>query len=469
MRRIVLALTASIAVHLGAVGVGVAVGLWRAASLVPAVKVQPIAIDVVKELPLGPPARKEPTEPTKPAALPRKPKVKTAVHEGVTIPARPDAGVPPDKPDADSTPKLARDGGPGVDGGRKEPGDLRKAGPEGSRLVALLRLDRLRASPDKDAIIAAVDQLFSLLPDRHWLIDGTGFDLYRDFDSLIIATPNPADATVTFLAVRHHLTDSALKGGLDRGAKALRKPLTWQTVDGRPVGLRQSKAAANSVLDRDDRIVVLPQPSLAIVATPAYTKLLLGADPSAKPAAASAVDGGSGDAGAGVPGQPRSRVRWPDIVARIDEQESAIPDDAVFMMMATQLFSSVSDTAPLAVPPAKGATDDTPAQPIVGSSPAPEQVVLLAGLAAPYLELIAELKTAADADRWERDIPSWKRRLLTNPLVLLSGFSPLIGRAQVSREGNSLTVRVPTTALELQRLLNLATNLARASQAARYR
>ena len=35
----------------------------------------------------------------------------------------------------------------------------------------------------------AVDRLLVQLPDRHRLIDGTGLDLYRDFDSLLIATP----------------------------------------------------------------------------------------------------------------------------------------------------------------------------------------------------------------------------------------------------------------------------------------
>jgi hypothetical protein len=79
-------------------------------------------------------------------------------------------------------------------------GDVSAYGPEGSRLVAILRVDRLRAGPEARPYIAAVDDLLRLLPDRRRLLDETGLDLYRDFDALLVATPNPMDDTATFLA-----------------------------------------------------------------------------------------------------------------------------------------------------------------------------------------------------------------------------------------------------------------------------
>ena len=97
--------------------------------------------------------------------------------------------------------------------GRRRPGDLRNYGPEGSRLTALLRLDRLRASSVGSSYLAAIDQLLVLLPDRRRLLDGTGLDLYRDFDALLIATPEPHNDKVTFLAARHRLKDATLQVG----------------------------------------------------------------------------------------------------------------------------------------------------------------------------------------------------------------------------------------------------------------
>jgi hypothetical protein len=267
--------------------VAAGVGLWRTLSLVPSVKMQPIAIDVVKDLPLGAPPDKQPVAADEPPVRVRKPRVRVApAHDGVTVPSVPDAGVPETKHDAGVMAKTApHDGGGSIDGGRRRPGDLRSNGPDGSRLIALLRLDRLRASPDSESTMAAVDRLLLLLPDRHRLIDGTGLDLYRDFDSLLIATPNPTDDAVTFLAARHHLMESPFKAALRSRSQGGEKPIAWRpSQDARSGSARQDKGGAG--LDRDDRILVLPMPALAIMAPPPYAALLLGRDVLAAPTSA---------------------------------------------------------------------------------------------------------------------------------------------------------------------------------------
>jgi hypothetical protein len=468
MRRILLAVTISLAVHLGVLAVAAGVGLWRALSLVPTVKMQPIAIDVVKDLPLGALPDKQPVAADEPHVRARKPRIRVAsAREGVTIPATPDAGAPEPKSDAGVMSKSApHDGGGSIDGGRRRPGDLRESGPDGSRLIALLRLDRLRASPDSESTIAVVDRLLLLLPDRRRLIDGTGLDLYRDFDSLLIATPNPTDDAVTFLAARHRLMDAAFKAALERGAKAAKKPIAWRTVAGRPVGIRQ-QSKGTMVLDRDDRILVLPLPALAIMATPAYATQLLGRDVLVPPTQGSAVDAGSSDARAsgGEPRKPTGQPNWREIAARIEAEDSAMPDDAAFLMTASNLFGSPA-SASYVVPSTRGASDDSPPQPVgADTAPPPQSLTLVVGVETPFIEILAEFKTAADADRWERDLPAWKRKVVTNPVVLLSGFSSLIGRAQITREENTLQTRIEVSTAELQRLLNLAANLTRTALA----
>jgi hypothetical protein len=470
MRRILLALTVSLAVHLGVIAVAAGVGLWRTLSLVPTLKMQPIAIDVVKDLPLGALPDKQPVPGDAPPVRTRRPRVHIApAHDGVSVPTSPDAGAPEPKTDAAvAAQAVTHDGGGSIDGGRRRPGDLRENGPDGSRLIALLRLDRLRASPDSEITIAAVDRLLLLLPDRHRLIDGTGLDLYRDFDSLLIATPNPTDDAVTFLAARHHLMDNAFKAALDRGAKAAKKPITWRTIEGRPVGIRQQeKGASPTAMDRDDRILVLPLPALAIMATPAYANQLLGKDVLVPPTQDFAVDAGSSDArpGGAQPRKPSARPNWREIAARIEAEDSAMPEDAAFMITAANLFSTTGSQA-YVVPSTRGAGDNTPLQPVGGESgPPPQSLTLVVGAETPFIEILAEFKTAADADRWERDLPAWKRKIITNPAVFLSGFSSLLGRAQITREENTLQTRIEVSTAELQRLLNLAANLTRSALA----
>jgi hypothetical protein len=477
MRRCLLALGVSLAVHVAVAATVVGVSAWRTFSSAPRIQVQAIAIDLVKDLPLGPRAAKEVEKVSRPAARAR---VRRAVkaRDGVVVPAAADAGVLAAQIDA----ALARgfrdggspvdgggpiDGGAAIDGGRRRPGDLRQGGPEGSRVVALLRLDRLRASPDSVNTIAAVDRLLMLLPDRRRLIEGTGFDLYRDFDNLLIATPNPRDPAVTFLAARHHLGDVALKLGLDRGAKATGRPIRWRTVDGRPVGLRQhGKNADPSSLDRDDRILVLPGTNLAIVATPAYAAQLLGRDPSAgSPAKPTSIDGGAVDSGRSAPNT--THVPWGDIVERIDAEDAALPDDAAFMMTAINIFGPAPASPGIVVPPTRGAAEDTPPQVAPATRQIPDVVTLVVGIEASYLELVAEFGTAEGAEGFEQELPAWRQRLLTNPVVLLGGFSPLIRRTEMSRDGSTVDLRVDATVDEIQRLLNLVANLARGALSAR--
>lgn len=468
MRRILLALTVSLAAHLAVVAVAAGVGLWRALSLVPSVKMQPIAIDVVKDLPLGAPPDKQPVAADEPPVRVRKPRVRApAAHDRVTVPSAPDAGAAEPKGDAggmaESTP---HDGGGTLDGGRRRPGDLRSNGPDGARLIALLRLDRVRASPDSDNTMAALDRLLVLLPDRHRLIDGTGLDLYRDFDSLLIATPNPMDDAVTFLAARHHLMDAPFKAALDRGARTMKKPITWRTIEGRPVGLRQQDTGAVG-LDRDDRILALPMPALAIMAPPQYVPLLLGRDGMAPPTSAGPIDAGGADArtGGGEPRKLAGRPNWRDIAARIEGEEGALPDDAAFMMTAANLFVAPGGEY-VVVPSTRGASDDSPPQSAGGDTvPPPQSLTLVVGAETPFIEILAEFKTAAEADKWEHDLPLWKRKIVTNPAVLLTGFSSLIGRAQFTREGNTLQTRIEVSTAELQRLLNLTANLTRGALA----
>jgi hypothetical protein len=81
----------------------------------------------------------------------------------------------------------------------------------------------------------------------------------------------------------------------------------------------------------------------------------------------------------------------------------------------------------------------------------------------PYLELVGEFASESEARAWERDLPVWKRQLMLNPMLLVAGFAPLLERAEVSREERTLFVRASTTPEELQRLLTLATNLARSA------
>lgn len=433
MRRVLFALFVSAALHSGLVAGVAGLGWLRSRVPLPLVTLQSIDVEV-KSLPLGPPKQTVALGGPNTASTQRKVITKlTKANTSVLLPA--DGGMQAN--DALVTGKSPHhDAGASNDGMRTQANKLRDYGPEGSTLIALLRIDRLRKSPQKSQYIAAIDQLLLHLPDRHRLVEGTGLDIYHDFDSLLIATPDPTNAAVTFLAVRHRLSNDALKKALNRGAASMGQSVAWKEIEGRPVGIRRWNKPNRMTVDGDDRIFVLLTPSLAIMATPAHAKLILGNDL-----------------------QSGSQKGLEDLVSKIDAEDGAMPEDAVFMMVANQLFANADYT------------NDTPAENVTSRplritanlpGKIPEVVTLVAGITpAPTVDLIAEFSHARDARLWEQALPLWRQKIRLNPLLLLLGFSNLINRIEVSQEDHSLHLHLDLTAQELGRLLTLIANLNR--------
>src|SRR5438105_9247852 len=134
MRRVSVALAASLAFHVAVAVVTLGLASLRGLGVAREVEVVPITVESVRELPLGPPPAAAPT-PSGEAGVVARPRrhARIVAHRDGTLPSGgPDAGAAPDA----SPP--APDGKPGRP---LKPGDLQSYGPEGSRLTALLRLD----------------------------------------------------------------------------------------------------------------------------------------------------------------------------------------------------------------------------------------------------------------------------------------------------------------------------------------
>jgi hypothetical protein len=432
LRRGAIAFGLSLAVHAAAVVGVVAIAAWRGLSLAPRIELVPITLTEVKELPLGPPPGGSEESESDSAPRPRRRvRHRIASTAGTLATGGRDAGAP-----------TAADARRPADSQRPEPAaprprDLSGYGPEGSRLTALLRLDRLRATPDAASYIGPIDEVLRLLPDRRRLLEGTGLDLYRDFDALLIATPDPFDDAVTFLAVRHHLDDAALRAALDRGAAAGHHPIEWREEAGRPVGARHGEG-------RDDRLFVLPEPHLAVIAPPAYAKLLIEPPPGDAGRLARGERRASPDAdhrgGAWGPSQGPHHNDWRGLVARIDAEDGAMPEEAVFMLTATNLIRGEASGAPAAMP---------------------RVLSLLAGTApSPFLQLTAEFAAEAQARAWQAEWPAWRQKLLGNPLVLLAGLNPIVTRAELERSGATITLHTTATPEETRRILQMVVNFA---------
>lgn len=399
------------------------VRLWPSA---PALEIEVISTPP-KALPLGEPAAPSSAAPA-PAVVAEAPVAPRKKRPRPQPPA--DAGAS----DADVGDALAGEG-PGLGSGDAGlPNNLRAEGPEGARLVVKLRLDRLRAAPHSQAFTSLTDTLLQLLPDRRRLLDGSGLDLFADFDALVVATPNPLDDAVTFLAVRHHLDDAALMQALGRAAVGAGRPIEWVEQRGRPVGLRPSNARQS----RDDRLFVLPEPAWVVIAPQAYMALLL-----------PELVGGSPD-----PAQPPES--FATLAARLRGEESAMPPDAVMSASMADLLSTRAG--------------QTLTLPGAGALPLPRTLMTHVALQPqPVLAVELGFDEAADAERWARALPDLRRQYAGHPLVVLGGMSAVVNRitieqvarAAVTRGKATVIVTAPMDQGEAERILTLVTNLLR--------
>jgi hypothetical protein len=380
----------------------------------------------LKDLPLGAPAAAAPAPRPRPRV--RAPAPQPAPKEG-TLATREDHAKP--RPGADEGDD---------DGGGPGPTDLQQLGPEGSRFTMLLRPDRLKGT----AYAAPVDALLMHMPDRRDLLEGTGLSFYDDFEALLIATPNPLDYTVTFLAARHHVGDGAMRTAIDHGARATGRVVSWRNEAGRPWGERRARAGAPpQTTMRDARLIVLPAPGLVVVTPPAYRALLLA--PARKPAVApsaqvgdagvAVADGGAADAG-------RPSPSWTSLLRRIDAENGLLPPNAVAMASAVDLFKR-SSGAPMMV---LGVELELPRALAVVLGVEPE----------PFIEITATFPGEAEARRWEETWPVLQRKLRTNPYVVLGGMSSLVARLVSTREGATVRVRLTASEEETVRLLQVA-------------
>jgi hypothetical protein len=447
-----LALSLSLVAHVALVGGALLVAFLRGWPTIGSVNVEitGMSLDEIKDLPLGPPPGGAEAAEDKP-----RPRVRRAA------PATPEAeGSLSSREDKSEEQAGAREATADT-GAATRPSDLRSYGPEGSRLTVLLRLDRLRKTP----YATGVDALLSGLPDRRDLLEGTGLNLYGDFDALLIATPNPLDYTVTFLAARHRLKEPDLRAALDRGAEATGRVLEWHTESRRPVAERRSRRPQAAGPTRDNRLLVLPAPGLVVVTPPVYRRLLLG---TAKPRSAAGADAGLADAGAAAGTAagatdregiqpPAGAEGWNTLLRRIDAEDSVMPEDGIAMLTAVDIFSARSLRRGLdMVPPARGYADDAPGRPTILGMELPRMITLLIGAEpTPFVNITAEFKTEAQAVQWEKEWPALHAKLRTNPYLVLTGFSALLNRTRLEREGVTVRIRQTATELETTRLLQL--------------
>lgn len=155
---------------------------------------------------------------------------------------------------------------PGLErGGPTDIPSLKNYGPGNARVTALVRLDRVRGTLYEDG----VRQLMRKVPDFRILAGHTGLDPIDDIDSFFMASARPQYIQESFLAVRHSMSESEIKGVLDR---RFRDAIPWENAgpDGQGGQALMRRLVSEKSAYRDPRQVLLARPGLAVVGKDAW-------------------------------------------------------------------------------------------------------------------------------------------------------------------------------------------------------
>lgn len=135
--------------------------------------------------------------------------------------------------------------------------DLSMWGPEGARLVVVVRNDRLRNSPHAKSVGDVLDSF----PDWRTLVGGADIDPLQEVDTTVIASADPRYINQTFLAAMHHMPAEQVVGLISQGEHG---GVTWKEENGRLIGDFEPRSG------RDPRKFFIPTDGVFVFSRPNF-------------------------------------------------------------------------------------------------------------------------------------------------------------------------------------------------------
>ncbi|MCR9162243.1 MAG: hypothetical protein ACE37F_30940 [Nannocystaceae bacterium] len=190
-------------------------------------------------------------------------------------PPKPEAPPPEPPPEPEEPPKPEEPEEPEVEEGPKrdlgqKKSRVAKLGPPSANYHVLISTRNIRKLPfGRDAI-----NVVKPLPDFRYLVDGGGFDPLKDFDHILIASPNLRSMQHTFLVVDYKGSRESVKSKIEAAATKAGESITWEERGGSLVGDPVPKEGR----DWDPRRFVLLDTKIALLIRPEFIPAVLRED-----------------------------------------------------------------------------------------------------------------------------------------------------------------------------------------------
>jgi hypothetical protein len=282
-------------------------------------------------------------------------------------------------------------------------------GPGNAIFSALLRLDRVRGT----AFEEPVRKIMELVPDYRIALENTGVDPINDLNSMFMASAQPQYLQQTFLAVRHNLSDEAMKTALDGRFEA---PMQWRPYR----GIESRELVPDTSRYQDPRKILLARPGLAVLARPEWLPQLTDELPedselrSGSEAKVSMIDG-------------------------LEQIERTAPEDTLLLMSAHGAMVILPGLGKIRFDSAK---------------------VSISNVDAPLVKIDMLFGTPQDAARFADACPTMKERLIAGvPFLARGTVANLVNRVECRQKDNFTTLTALYTTAEITQVLNFGTAL----------
>lgn len=297
---------------------------------------------------------------------------------------------------------------------------LDKVGPPNAYAFAFLaarKASKLKAAPQLVELMAA-------LPDFIYIVDGGGFNVLRDFDYLVIASPNPRAINATFVAVKYRLSQPEMQSGLTRAAEAAGESVEW--VQQRGVLVGDPKPASGR--DHDPRVFVFLNNKTAIYVRREFLPAVL-----AKHGSEDAED-----EDAGAVDDSKSMADFVANMTRLRRFASREPNAAVIATVKDIRSKIRKGTATFTVPDAL--------ELMVEASDTPEVVI--------KLDVVKKDEAKQLVKEWNEDLPKLIDKV---PFVVRPLVRGLYEGIEVEQSRQQVTLRSQFTETQVSMLLSQAT------------
>ncbi len=296
---------------------------------------------------------------------------------------------------------------------------LDKVGPPNAYAFAFLaarKASKLKAAPQ-------LVELMSALPDFIYIVDGGGFNVLRDFDYLVIASPNPRAINATFVAVKYRLSQPEMQSGLTRAAEAAGESVEW--VEQRGVLVGDPKPVSGR--DHDPRVFVFLDNKTAIYVRREFL-----------PAVLAKHGTEDDDADAGSVDDSKSMADFVANMTRLRRFSRREPNAAVIATVKDIRSKIRKGTARFTVPDAL--------ELMVEASDTPEVVI--------KLDVVKKDEAKQLVKEWNEDLPKLIDKV---PFVVRPLVRGLYEGIEVEQRRQQVTLRSEFTETQVSMLLSQAT------------